>query len=79
MKSLDQWQQEMSVLFDAVRDGTTELKTASELANIAGKALKAEQLKLAREVFASGRAHGINGNAALEDGTRAVREVAAIS
>lgn len=53
----------MSTLFDAVRNGQTELKTASELANIAGKALKAEQLQLAREVFALGRVSRPNGAA----------------
>jgi hypothetical protein len=44
----------MSELYDEVKNGTTELRTASELANIAGKYLKAEQIKLAREIFASG-------------------------
>lgn len=51
MKSLDDIKLDMSILYDEVQDGTTELKTAAELANIAGKYLKAEQLQLAREIF----------------------------
>ena len=41
----------MSVLYDQVRAGQVDLKTAGELANISGKFLKAEQLELAREIF----------------------------
>ena len=51
MKTLDDVKLDMSNLYDAVNDGDTELKTAAELANIAGKYLKAEQLQLAREIF----------------------------
>lgn len=51
MKSLDDVKNDMSQLYEEVRAGTTELKTAAELANIAGKYLKAEQLQLAREIF----------------------------
>ena len=51
MKSMEDVKQDMSVLYDEVRGGSTDLKTASELANIAGKYLKAEQLQLAREIF----------------------------
>lgn len=51
MKSLKDVQQDMSDLYDAVRNGAVDTKHASELANIAGKYLKAEQLLLAREVF----------------------------
>jgi hypothetical protein len=46
--------EDMSALYDEVRDGTRDLKVAAEMANIAGKFLKAEQLILAREVFLSG-------------------------
>lgn len=46
-------QNDMRALYDEVRDGKTELKVADTLANIAGKGLKAEQLKLAREIFVS--------------------------
>ena len=41
----------MSDLYEAVMAGTVDLKTASELANISGKFLKAEQLALARDIF----------------------------
>ena len=51
MKSMDDVKRDMSVLYEEVRGGKTDLKTASELANIAGKYLKAEQLQLAREIF----------------------------
>lgn len=51
MKSLDDIKIDMSVLYDEVYSGGTELKVAAELANIAGKYLKAEQLQLAREIF----------------------------
>lgn len=50
-KTLDDIQADMSELYETLKDGTTELKRAAELANIAGKFLKAEQLKLAREIF----------------------------
>jgi len=51
MKTLDDIKLDMSTLYDEVNEGKTELKTAAELANIAGKYLKAEQLQLAREIF----------------------------
>jgi len=41
----------MSTLYDQLRDGALELKLASELANIAGKNLKAKQLELAESIF----------------------------
>ena len=50
-KTLDDVKADMSALYDQVRDGTTDLKVASELANITGKYLKAVQLDLAREIF----------------------------
>lgn len=53
MKTLDDIKADMSTLYDEVNSGNTELKTAAELANIAGKYLKAEQLQLAREIFLS--------------------------
>ena len=55
MKTLNDIKADMSILYDELQAGTCELKTASELANIAGKFLKAEQLDLAREIFMSGR------------------------
>lgn len=51
IESLDHIKLAMGKLYGEVRAGTTELKTAAELANIAGKYLKAEQLQLAREIF----------------------------
>lgn len=51
MKSLSDVKQDMSKLYDEVESGKTELKLAAELANIAGKYLKAEQLELARDIF----------------------------
>lgn len=55
MKTLNDIKADMSRLYDELEAGSCELKTASELANIAGKFLKAEQLDLAREIFLSGR------------------------
>lgn len=55
VKTLDDVKADMSELYEDVKGGKTELKTAAELANITGKYLKAEQLKLAREIFLSGR------------------------
>ena len=51
MKTLSDIKQDMSELYDAVKAGTVDLKTAGELANISGKFLKAEQLELATAVF----------------------------
>lgn len=60
VKTLDDIQVDMSILYDQVNKGAIELKAASELANIAGKFLKAEQLKLAREIFSSERSRLTN-------------------
>ena len=51
MKTLIDIKQDMSDLYEAVKAGTVDLKTAGELANISGKFLKAEQLELATAVF----------------------------
>lgn len=64
MKSLNDVKTEMSTLYDEVRAGKTDVKTASELANICGKYLKAEQLQLAREIFS---ANGVIAKAAIKD------------
>lgn len=56
MKNLNDIKADMSDLYEAVKNGSVDLKVASELANISGKFLKAEQLQLAREVFLSNRA-----------------------
>jgi len=53
MKSLRDVQTDMSALYEAVKGGEVDLKTAAELANITGKYLKAVQLEFAREVFES--------------------------
>jgi hypothetical protein len=42
-------------LYSAVLAGTVDIKTAGELANIAGKQIKIEQLEFAKEVFAKER------------------------
>ena len=55
MKTLSDIKQDMSDLYDQVRAGQVDLKTAGELANISGKFLKAEQLELAREIFLSNK------------------------
>jgi hypothetical protein len=56
MKTLNDIKQDMSDLYDQVKNGGVEIKTAAELANIAGKYLKAEQLQLARDIFIKGMA-----------------------
>ena len=55
MKTLFDIKQDMSDLYDQVRSGQVDLKTAGELANISGKFLKAEQLELARDIFISNK------------------------
>lgn len=57
MKSLADVREDMSVLYDEVLKGNTELKTADTLANISGKIIKAYQLELARDIFLDGRHH----------------------
>lgn len=55
IKSLDDVKRDMSELYELVKSGSGDLRRASELANITGKFLKAEQLKLAREIFLANR------------------------
>lgn len=55
---LDEVTENMRALYDEVRSGETELKAADSLANIAGKILKSEQLKLARDIFTDGSGKG---------------------
>jgi len=55
VKTLDNIQEDMSALYEDLMANKVELKTATGLTNIAGKILKAEQLKLAREIFLSQR------------------------
>jgi len=51
MKNMNDVRQQMSELYDQLKAGEIDIKTASELANITGKFLKAEQLELARDIF----------------------------
>jgi len=51
MKNLDRIKSDMSELYEQLKAGEIDIKTASELANITGKFLKAEQLQLARDIF----------------------------
>lgn len=51
VKTLDDVKRDMSMLYDSVRDGKTDLRLASELANISGKYLKAVALDLATDMF----------------------------
>jgi len=51
MKTLNDIKQDMSELYEQLKAGQVDIKTAGELANISGKFLKAEQLELAREIF----------------------------
>lgn len=50
-KTLDDVQDDMSELYEDLKSGKVERENAAELANIAGKFLKAEQLKLANAMF----------------------------
>lgn len=51
MKNLNRIKSDMSELYEQLKTGEIDIKTASELANITGKFLKAEQLQLARDIF----------------------------
>ena len=63
---LDAIGNDMRNLYDKLLSGEIELKTAAELANIAGKNLKVEQLKLAGEIFAeSVKPRGLPASAAM--------------
>jgi hypothetical protein len=55
MKTLNDIKQDMSELYEQLKTGQVDLKTAGELANISGKFLKAEQLALARDIFISNK------------------------
>ena len=66
MKTLDDIKFDMSALYEEVNSGRTELKIAAELANIAGKYLKAEQLQLAREIFQSHLGRKIDASASAQ-------------
>lgn len=55
MKTLNDIKQDMSELYEQLKAGQVDIKTAGELANISGKFLKAEQLDLARAIFLSNK------------------------
>lgn len=55
-KSLQDVKSDMSALYEELRAGQIDIKTASELANITGKYLKAVQLDLAQEMFIDSKA-----------------------
>lgn len=72
MKTLDDIKAEMSELYDSLKSRNTKREDAAELANIAGKFLKAEQLQLARVMLE----HQINPEAhALPHRTRRSRQL----
>ena len=51
MQTMQDIRNAMAKLYRDLESGEIDLKTASELANITGKFLKAEQLELARDIF----------------------------
>jgi hypothetical protein len=55
MKTLQDIKQDMSDLYEQLKNNAIDVKSASEMANVAGKFLKAEQLILARDVFLNNR------------------------
>ena len=55
MKTLQDIKQDMGDLYEQLKNNTIDVKSASEMANVAGKFLKAEQLILARDVFLNNR------------------------
>jgi len=56
MKTPRDIQNDMSKLYDELKKREIDIEIASELANIAGKFLKAESLIFAREVFVASMA-----------------------
>lgn len=60
MQTMSDVKDAMSKLYAKLEGGEVELKMAGELANIAGKFLKAEQLELAREIFYNQKGIQIN-------------------
>lgn len=56
-KTLDDIQNDMSELYERLKANEVQREDAAELANIAGKYLKAEQLKLGREIFVANLQH----------------------
>lgn len=50
-KLLDEVSEDMRALYKELRAGEVEIKLADSLANVAGKNLKSQQLKLANAIF----------------------------
>ena len=72
MKTLNDIKADMSELYDSLKAGLTKREEAAELANIAGKFLKAEQLQLAKAMLE----HQINpGIASLPDRASRRRQI----
>lgn len=53
IKVLDEVTNDMRTLYKELRNGEVEIKLADSLANVAGKNLKSQQLKLANAIFAN--------------------------
>ena len=72
MKDLNNIKQDMSTLYDELRAGEIDLKLASELANVAGKYLKAVQLDLAAEIFLSTQPSAVIGRTIEQEQNKAL-------
>ena len=72
MKELKDIKQDMSTLYDELRAGEIDLKLASELANVAGKYLKAVQLDLATEIFLSTQPSAVIGRTIEQEQNKAL-------
>lgn len=59
-KTMDDIKQDMTDLYERVKAGTIDLKVAKTLAQVTQANLKAEQLKLNRQVFESDLSTGVN-------------------
>lgn len=58
MQTMQDIRNAMAKLYRDLESGEIDLKTATELANITGKFLKAEQLELARDIFLNNQNKG---------------------
>ena len=72
MKELKDIKQDMSTLYDELRAGEIDLKLAAELANVAGKYLKAVQLDLATEIFLSTQPSAVIGRTIDQEQNKAL-------
>ena len=72
MKELNDIKQDMSTLYDELRAGEIDLKMAAELANVAGKYLKAVQLDLAAEIFLSTQPSAVIGRTIEQEQNKAL-------